>query len=599
MLSIRKKAAIIMSGCLLLVLILGYVATQFVLMPSYLALEDQMARESLTRVLNALQDEVDNLDKYVSIYAWSDDASNFIRTLNHDYIVSNLQDTNFMQIRVNAAVFTNAQDQVVYSTEYQPEYGEEIPLPSEFNASLLSVSIQSYAISLGARMNESLQARMSGLVILPEGPMLISIRHILPSNRTGPVHGNLMMGRYLDSLEITRLEQITHVSLTLHRPDDPAIPSSLFTLGKGSDGESILTVPADSKTTDAYTIIDDVSGHPIIVLQAEMPRDIYNAGVTTVEYIMASLLLAGMLFGCVSMAISEKAIFSRMAKLERDVAQIGAQGKFSSRLTVAGGDEVTRLSTSINKMLASLDESQKRFQEVKSLAAIGEAAAMVGHDLRNPLQATVGTLYLARELLASGEIDGTKKAMELLNSLDGQVYYMDKIVTDLQNYARPIGISRLETNLSELTKATISLLQIPRDVETATETEGELTRAMIDAELLKRVLVNLVLNAVQAMPNGGKLTITTCVTQDSVIVSVQDTGVGIAAENLNKIFKPFFTTKAQGQGLGLAVCKRLVEVQGGAISVQSQLGAGSTFTIKIPTPKPTTVRAEQSPIAAS
>ena len=143
------------------------------------------------------------------------------------------------------------------------------------------------------------------------------------------------------------------------------------------------------------------------------------------------------------------------------------------------------------------------------------------------------------------------------------------------------------------------MLQIPQDVETATKTEGGLTRAMIDAELLKRVLVNLVLNAVQAMPNGGKLTITTCVTQDSVTVSVQDTGVGIAAENLNKIFKPFFTTKAQGQGLGLAVCKRLVEVQGGTISVQSQLGAGSTFTIKIPTPKPITVRAEQSLIPLS
>jgi sensor domain CHASE-containing protein len=315
---------------------LAYVATQLVLMPNYLSLEDQITRENLTRALNALQDEIDNLDKYVTIYAWSDDATNFIRTLDHGYVLSNLQDANFIQIRINAVVFTNAQNQVVYSTEYQPGYGEEIPLPGELNASLFSVSIQSYAISLGARMNESSQARMSGLVILPEGPMLISIRHILPSNRTGPVQGNLLMGRYLDSLEITTLEQITHVSLTLHRPDDPEIPRNLFTLAKSADGESILTMPADPKTIDAYTILDDVTGHPILVLQVEMPRDIYNAGLTTVEYIMASLAFAGFLFGCVSMAILEKTIFSRMTKLERDVSEIGAQGRFSSRLNVAG-----------------------------------------------------------------------------------------------------------------------------------------------------------------------------------------------------------------------------------------------------------------------
>ena len=580
-----------MCGCLLLVLTLGYVATQFVLMPRYTALEDRMARENVSRAVNALQAEIDDLDKYDIIYAWSDDASNFIRTLDHGYIISNLQDNNFMQMRVNAVVFTNTLHQVVYSTEYQTEYGEEIPLPGLFNESLLYASIQSYAISLSARMNKSLQAGISGLVILPEGPMLISIRHVLPSNRTGPIEGNLLMGRYLDSLEVTTLEQTTHVSLTLHRPDDPALPSGLFNLGEGgADSQPILTTSADGKTMDAYTVLDDVTEHPILVLQVELSRDIYNAGITTVEYVMTSLALAGILFGCVSMTISEKAIFSRMTKLERDVSQIGTEGRFSSRLTVTGGDEVSRLSTSINKMLASLEGSQKRLQEVKSLAAMGEAAAMVGHDLRNPLQATTTTLYLAKKLLGSHEPENRDQALKLLDDLDGQVYYMDKIVTDLQNYARPVNIDLVETNLAELMNEAISTVQIPPGVETSTKIEGELTRAMVDADLLKRILVNLVLNAVQAMPNGGKLTLTAQASGGSVTFSVQDTGVGIAAENLSKVFKPFFTTKAQGQGLGLAVCKRLVEAQAGTISVQSQLGGGSAFTIQIPTPNPATAR---------
>ena len=99
--------------------------------------------------------------------------------------------------------------------------------------------------------------------------------------------------------------------------------------------------------------------------------------------------------------------------------------------------------------------------------------------------------------------------------------------------------------------------------------------------MLRRVLVNLVLNAVQAMPKGGELTINTTKAHDSALITIQDTGAGIPAENLEKIFNPFFTTKAQGQGLGLAICKRLVEAQGGEITVTSDVGKGSTFTVKL------------------
>jgi signal transduction histidine kinase len=105
----------------------------------------------------------------------------------------------------------------------------------------------------------------------------------------------------------------------------------------------------------------------------------------------------------------------------------------------------------------------------------------------------------------------------------------------------------------------------------------------LDPALFRRVLTNLILNAVQAMPKGGKLTITGSRKGESLAVAVQDTGVGIAQENLGKVFTPFFTTKAKGQGLGLAVCKRLTEAQRGTINVSSEVGKGSTFTVTVPT----------------
>jgi signal transduction histidine kinase len=218
----------------------------------------------------------------------------------------------------------------------------------------------------------------------------------------------------------------------------------------------------------------------------------------------------------------------------------------------------------------------------KRLAAVGEAAAMVGHDLRNPLQAMVTIVYLVKKLLSFGGVEERNKAFGLLEELNDQVHYMDKIVSDLQDYTRPIGSELIETNLSELIREVIASVKIPGTVKVSNMNGGDPRKAILDPVLLRRVLANLVLNAIQAMPKGGELIITTNKTQDSVEIIVQDTGVGIASENLEKIFNPFFTTKAQGQGLGLAVCKRLVEAQGGEITVKSELGNGSTFTVSLP-----------------
>jgi PAS domain S-box-containing protein len=242
----------------------------------------------------------------------------------------------------------------------------------------------------------------------------------------------------------------------------------------------------------------------------------------------------------------------------------------------AGGLALLSDITERRKLEAQLVESQR-------LAAIGEAAAMVGHDLRNPLQAMTGALYLAKRMGASEKTEDRKEAVTLLESLDDEIQYIDKIVSDLQDYARPVEADRVETSLPDQVRAAVTSVKIPGNVEVTVNVGEDLSNVKLDPALFRRVLTNLVLNAVQAMPEGGRLTITGSRGDESFAVAVQDTGVGIAPENLGKVFTPFFTTKAQGQGLGLAVCKRLMEAQGGTIEIASQVGEGSTFTIKIPT----------------
>ena len=229
---------------------------------------------------------------------------------------------------------------------------------------------------------------------------------------------------------------------------------------------------------------------------------------------------------------------------------------------------------------------RKRLEEelVKSqrLATIGEISAMVGHDLRNPLQAIAGIAYLAKRDLESRKAADRKAAAGLLDTIQEQVVYMDKIVSDLQDYAQPLAPKLTETNLPNLVKQTLSTIKIPETVKVSVEIDKAAENAMIDPTLMRRTLTNLTINAIQAMPKRGKLSIRADSKRDSTIMTVKDTGAGIPRKNLAKLFSPFFTTKAKGQGLGLAVCKRLVEAQGGTITVKSKPRKGTAFTIKLP-----------------
>jgi len=229
---------------------------------------------------------------------------------------------------------------------------------------------------------------------------------------------------------------------------------------------------------------------------------------------------------------------------------------------------------------------EARLAEARRLATIGEAAAMVGHDLRNPLQAIITGVYLGRKGYESLPPEYAKVAEEYglvkwLSLVEGEIEYMDKIVSDLQDYAVPLKPDLSQVNIAQLLKDALSKRQIPSNVNLSVHVDEGL-QLMIDSDLMKRVFSNLITNAVQAMPKGGELAIDASKSDEEALVSFHDTGVGIPQEDFSKLFSPFFTTKAKGQGLGLPVCKRLVEAHGGEITVESRLGEGTTFTVTLP-----------------
>jgi signal transduction histidine kinase len=161
---------------------------------------------------------------------------------------------------------------------------------------------------------------------------------------------------------------------------------------------------------------------------------------------------------------------------------------------------------------------------------------------------------------------------------------MNKIVSDLQDYSVSIKPKPASVDLQQLISETISISRVPENVTVSTSIPQDVFTVNIDSAIVRRVLINLITNAVQAMPDGGKLNLKVYRKNKppTLVVSLEDTGIGIPKTDRCKIFTPLFTTKAKGQGLGLSVCKRLVEACNGTISFESRVGKGSKFTIKLP-----------------
>jgi PAS domain S-box-containing protein len=226
----------------------------------------------------------------------------------------------------------------------------------------------------------------------------------------------------------------------------------------------------------------------------------------------------------------------------------------------------------------------KQLKDSERLVAIGQTAGMVGHDLRNPLQTVIGELYLAKKevvSLAEGEVKNN--LTESIQVIEEQAVYMDKIVSDLQAFVQPVRVDKKPFSLKELVKEILASVITPNNITAKMQIENDFPLLKADLHLIKRVLINLVTNSIQAMPDGGTLTLTGQVgSKGQVFVTVKDTGVGIPNSIKNQIFTPLFTTKPRGQGFGLAVCKRVMEAHGGTISFESKVGKGAEFTIQFP-----------------
>jgi len=238
----------------------------------------------------------------------------------------------------------------------------------------------------------------------------------------------------------------------------------------------------------------------------------------------------------------------------------------------------------VRRRREALERQQEQLLRWDRLATVGELAAGLAHELRNPLAGISGALHVL-----SSQFQPNDERRALVADLQAQIARMNRTLSDLLHHAQPEKPRRVAVEVNSLLEQSLKFLP-HGDFEVVRRLDSSLPSISVDPNLLHQALLNILVNARQAMPNGGRLTIETRVlagTARPLQIRITDTGVGIPSDQLGRIFQPFFTTKAQGTGLGLAIAARVVEEHGGRITVESAVGKGTAFTISLPTAPPT------------
>jgi signal transduction histidine kinase len=239
--------------------------------------------------------------------------------------------------------------------------------------------------------------------------------------------------------------------------------------------------------------------------------------------------------------------------------------------------------------LTELADAHDQLVRSERLAAIGQLASTIGHELRNPLAVLSNSMFLLRGDFGPAP---SEQAQRHLSTAEREISAATVIVSDLLEFARQREPVRADVDIVGLVDEVLHVVPAPGDVEVAREFPSTSVVANVDRDMMRQVLLNLVGNAYQAMPDGGTLGVGVSATDGAVQVRVRDTGTGMTADVRARLFEPFFTTKPRGVGLGLAVAKRVVDAHGGAIAIDSAPDLGTEFCITLPVISPQRPAAE-------
>jgi PAS domain S-box-containing protein len=369
--SLRRKTIIILGLTILSLIAILFAVSQAILLNSFTNLENRETHIGLGRVLQSLDSELERLDGRAYDYAQAYGTKLLMLGKIEIEEYQSIPSIAVLQAqRIDFVIFVNPEGGIVYSESLDPITGYQHNL---------AIGIEEYLLTSGVMLqNEIDTSAGSGILVIPEGNIMLSSRPIhLEDEET--VNGLVIVGEYITESELEKLSENNRLTISLYLANDPQLPEEVHSARtKLSIRQNYVVESKDKDSVAGYALLRDIHNKPSLILRVDMDRDTYKQGQASVTYFILSLLATSLIFGVVTLFVLEKYVLSRLDRLGKSVSMIGDSGSLSSRIVMAGNDELAELGREINKMLEELQQSERALRHSEERLKLAVDGANLG-----------------------------------------------------------------------------------------------------------------------------------------------------------------------------------------------------------------------------
>lgn len=623
--SLRWKLLIVVLATSLAFSGIAYVIQRLAVLPEFAAVELAEARADVSRGLCALHRDTEFLASCAADYGAWDDTYQFVQAANEDYQADNLIPESFKNLRLNLLAVVRSDGTLVWG-ELRAAGGGELLNDVGLLAELTRTDHPLVA-------HTTPESQVSGVLVAPVGLMLIGSAAITTSKRDAPVRGAVIMGRFLDDDAVSDLAERTNVALQVRpidvtRDDDRVLAQRL-----GDDG-AVWTDSADPSVLRSYTRVSDVFGRPALWLRADRPRVVSQRAAAAARTALATSAAGGAALCALLWFTLSRVVVRPLDRVTRHAVRVGNEDDLRARLNLTTRDEIGVLAREFDRMVDHLARSRAETVDIAHNAGKARVAADVLHNVGNVLNSVNVAASVIKDKLRASEVETVGLAARLLveheqdlaafmttddrgrrlpqflaalgeqlaadqQAILNEMLTLSDAIEHIQSVVRAQQAHYSEQRLIErVAPGTLveQALALSRDsfgrhaiqIRCQDEFAGE---ALLDRHRVLQVLVNLLANAKDALKAAEQtaraieVTIRRHEEGDAAWVQfvVRDNGVGIAPENLERIFSLGFSTRPGGHGIGLHSAANLAREMGGVLVAHSAgPGRGATFTLSVP-----------------
>lgn len=595
----------------------GYGTTDRLVSSAFKQLEEEEVASHVHRAKNELVNQLERLN--VFLWDWSswDDTFDFAIDKNEAYRTSNLKRQTFIEQRLAAIIITDGVGRTVFGKAYNEDGSESEPLKKTLTALMAAPETLPAISTDGGR---------GGFIRINGKPYIFAIRPILTSEGQGRDIGYFLMARHISSQLIQSIADDLVLDMTIHLLPQA---SSDATVPFDAPGTELPRIEPESENViNGFISITDVFNDPVLIVQVSSDRRILHLGKSVSRLSAISMAVVILITGILIYLILQTRVLSRLERLNSQVQRIRTSGK-TERVHISGNDELTQLAYSVNRMLERLETDQLKLnqahselegkvaertreleqanRELKSLdLAKNHFLSATSHELRTPLTAIHGFVKLMERTFKKHFRPHLKERTELAEKISKHLTNYTVVHNETERLGRLIGdmldLNKIEAGkiiwreeeaapgqiVNRAAKAISGLIEANGAVELLVDIEPDLPLVRVDKDRLHQVMINLLNNSVKFTRNGY-IKISARKKSDGVQFSVSDTGKGIRSKDIPRLFELFYQADrgnreqpSLGTGIGLAICKEIVEHYGSRIEVESEPRKGSAFRFTIP-----------------